>query len=796
MAETKHHVNAHLGRGEELKAEDYVFPDVKKFGISVPMDIHDAIHAWGSYRGEHTLAEFRDALTAIAKRKGTAYVNALPDKWRKEMAKQEEDRAAKDEGYTVKAAGDWELDILGVPFGDAEHKDAQGEYFTNETQYHEDRYGLPPLVYYHGLDAGGRPSGDPEYIGKTVKRWVDKAGIWFRGVLDKTNALAKRVWEAAQQEKARASSGSIAHLTRTDPDGKITEWPVAELSVFDLGGGRRPANPYAVAMPAMRAIWAKAGLEWPDDELPELEAADEAGPASPEDDAAKAQVDDQGVREMEAQEIQKIVADALAADRAARDAEAKAAAEKQAAIDTAVKAATDKLTAEWAAKSRLPYADGAPVVAKFGEIRKFDNWEMDDLACWIAFTNQALKAGNVKAQRLGDNIYRALAIRIQSEGEKSEPGRNGLKTLNAYLPQVVAMKSDEVMQYDLSGYGDEWARVLYSDNLWYRLRFGTPVLDKMNPYMIQLQGAETMWLLLEGSTDAAWYKVAEVASNPTTELTGVPNATFPSSRMATARQQVTLGKIGARVMISGELSESTPLAVVSEVRKNMEVSGREAIENVLLNGDTDATINTNINDVAGTPDADELFLVANGFRKLPLITNTANARSGTTLAIEDYLSTLQLMGTAGVNALAQPDKVSFIVDPSTYAKSMGLAELKTQDVYNPGATVLTGRLPRVYGSDVILSAQFCKVSIDGAVIANSQLTEATGKIDTDTASDNTVGGILAVRWDQWRMGYRRMMQFEATRVARADLTELVSLAEIGIVYRDTEASALSYNITI
>ena len=46
------------------------------------------------------------------------------------------------------------------------------------------------------------------------------------------------------------------------------------------------------------------------------------------------------------------------------------------------------------------------------------------------------------------------------------------------------------------------------------------------------------------------------------------------------------------------------------------------------------------------------------------------------------------------------------------------------------------------------------------------------------------------------MGFRRMMQFEATRIARADVTELVSLAEIGMCYRDTEASAISYNLTV
>jgi len=30
-----------------------------------------------------------------------------------------------------------------------------------------------------------------------------------------------------------------------------------------------------------------------------------------------------------------------------------------------------------------------------------------------------------------------------------------------------------------------------------------------------------------------------------------------------------------------------------------------------------------------------------------------------------------------------------------------------------------------------------------------------GKIDVDTSTNNTKGSLLAVRWDHWRMGFRR-----------------------------------------
>ena len=67
-------------------------------------------------------------------------------------------------------------------------------------------------------------------------------------------AEAARVWEAAKRGTARASSGAVSHLVRTAPDGRILHWPVAELSIFETDSGKQPANGYAVAMIAAKAL--------------------------------------------------------------------------------------------------------------------------------------------------------------------------------------------------------------------------------------------------------------------------------------------------------------------------------------------------------------------------------------------------------------------------------------------------------------------------------------------------------------------------------------------------------------
>jgi len=80
--------------------------------------------------------------------------------------------------------------------------------------------------------------------------------------------------------------------------------------------------------------------------------------------------------------------------------------------------------------------------------------------------------------------------------------------------------------------------------------------------------------------------------------------------------------------------------------------------------------------------------------------------------------------------------------------------------------------------------------------ATTRLALASGKVDGATPTNGTTGSILAVRWDQWRFGYKRRMTIESTRIPAADSTEIVALMRFGLVNRDTEASAISYNVTV
>jgi hypothetical protein len=217
----------------------------------------------------------------------------------------------------------------------------------------------------------------------------------------------------------------------------------------------------------------------------------------------------------------------------------------------------------------------------------------------------------------------------------------------------------------------------------------------------------------------------------------------------------------------------------------------EVMEHVIIDGDIDLTATTNINHIGGTPAGTEAYTLFDGFRKLALVTNTANSRSAGTLTVEDYLETLKLLGVGGRNA-ADKSKVAFITDMWTHWKSMELAEVKTRDVF-VSPTIENGMLTSLYGARVIASPNMHRANQNATWALRA---DTTGKVNLTTASNNTTGSILAVRFDQWRLGYKRRWAFEVQRDAISDSTVIVGTMRVGMVYRDTEAAGISFNVTL
>jgi hypothetical protein len=367
--------------------------------------------------------------------------------------------------------------------------------------------------------------------------------------------------------------------------------------------------------------------------------------------------------------------------------------------------------------------------------------------------------------------------------ESQETLRTDAGRVGAQAFKSTGMKANELNQSTLANYGDEWVGVYYSGSLWESIRQEAVIVSKL-PMMEVPQGAESVVIPLE-STDPTWYKVAQSASL-TSNPGGIVSNTVTASPLGTAQTSLTLTKVGARVIYTGEMEEDAFVPFVGILRRQLSQSGAETLESAVIDGDTATGATTNINDIADTPGGTEYWLGVNGFRKLALVTNTANARDGGALTSSDFIETAKLMGVGGSNA--DVARTGFIIPWAIHWKALELADVKTRDVFS-AATIENGRLTGIYGYPIYVSHHMHKAQA-------SRLANAAGKIDLNTAGNNTTSAILAVRWDQWMFGWRRRMTIETTRIAAADATEIVAMMRYGLVYRDAEASAISYNITV
>lgn len=684
------------------------------------------------------------------------------------------------------------VEIL-VPYGGPyKGLDRQGDYFTSDTNFSV--LELPdtprPVVYFHGL-----ADKEPESLGTAVSFRDAPEGRWYTAVLDTSKAIVQQCLESMKAGKLRASSQAIASFVRRVSDAvgnKITHWPLVELTLVDERDNRlRAVNPFATVQPAYaQKALASVGLDYSGGQADTSgesvqQSNDEAGDNSVDNLGDKKMTDEVSNAGVSAEEIQSLVSSAINSAFDQREAEMKAKQEADEAeaqrIAAAVEAERAKWEADFAKSQRLPGGGDSAYIAKFGNLRKYDDLDTSDLSLMVSILGDA-KRSNISRDGYSENALKALAVRIV-EDETSV----GIAAQREMKAMEMPMKANEINQSTLTSYGDEWAGMAFSQQLWESIRDMSLVASKIPSVEIPA-GTESLTIPTE-SGDPTWYKVPQIADLNGT--TGRPDAGVTSSKPGTGSKTISTAKMGCRTLWSGEVEEDLLIPWLPELKRKIQLSGAERMDHVVIDGDTATGATTNINDIAGTPASTDLFLLMNGFRKLALVTNTANSRDGGTLAIEDFLETMKLMGTVGKNANQQ--FCAFILDPNVYYTAMALPEVKTQDVFSK-PTIENGLLTAIYGYPVYRSYNMHYAS--SGLTSYEYKTNAAGKIDVDTASNNTKGAILAVRWDQWLIGWKRRMQIKVNEYPEADAYQLTAYARFGMVSRDNEASAISYNITV
>jgi HK97 family phage major capsid protein len=114
-----------------------------------------------------------------------------------------------------------------VVWGDAQHCDLHGEYFTPETDFGLEWYIQRPALYHHGLDEALRAM--PIGVIDTLRR--DEVGLWAEAQLVKRGRYIEAVRELVGRGALSWSSGSLPHLVKTAADGRIERWVVVEGSL-------------------------------------------------------------------------------------------------------------------------------------------------------------------------------------------------------------------------------------------------------------------------------------------------------------------------------------------------------------------------------------------------------------------------------------------------------------------------------------------------------------------------------------------------------------------------------------
>jgi hypothetical protein len=148
-----------------------------------------------------------------------------------------------------------------VLWGDPGRKDLTGEYFTQKTAELTtifEAMGRLPLLYHHGAD--GKLA--TQIVGPVDVMRMDEAGLWYEAQLTMAGQYREAIDGLIGQGLLGTSSGTLPAARRVDVrSGRITRWPIAELSLTPT-----PAEPRMMERPVaeVKAAYQALGLdaEW------------------------------------------------------------------------------------------------------------------------------------------------------------------------------------------------------------------------------------------------------------------------------------------------------------------------------------------------------------------------------------------------------------------------------------------------------------------------------------------------------------------------------------------------------
>lgn len=129
----------------------------------------------------------------------------------------------------IKEIGENRVGAYGILWGDESKKDFHGEYFTPDTEELTSVFkamGKIPFLFHHGNHEGIKST----VIGAVDKMEPDEIGLWYEAIVLEHQKYQEFVRPLIQQNMLYSSSGTFPAAKRVTESGKITRWPIAEMT--------------------------------------------------------------------------------------------------------------------------------------------------------------------------------------------------------------------------------------------------------------------------------------------------------------------------------------------------------------------------------------------------------------------------------------------------------------------------------------------------------------------------------------------------------------------------------------
>ncbi len=338
--------------------------------------------------------------------------------------------------------------------------------------------------------------------------------------------------------------------------------------------------------------------------------------------------------------------------------------------------------------------------------------------------------------------------------------------------QLKATKADELAYSTQTGFGDEWAPDLWSQQIWRKARHDNTILPLFqsiempsNPFELPIEGADPTVYFVPETQDEAHLTLG--AGNP-----------MPDSKIGSGKVTLNAKKLALRVGFSSELVEDAVIPVLNIYREQAVRAIADAIDSVLLNGDATSAATGNINSDNAAPPATAKYLALNGLRRLPLVDRTASAvnMNGAPTLAKLREARFKMPGKYA----ARPSDLAWLVDSGAYSALLSMSEFLTVDKAGPLATAQTGQIGFVDGIPVFVSAEM-------------PLTQTDGKVG---GGANTKGQAVCVYRPGWYVGYRRKIAVSVDYLSYYDSYQLTATVRLAFVHFDDDVASCLYNITV